>query len=57
MLFYVCMQKRKDGKLYPDLHKTDGRFYLTKEEAEKALQEDEYREFKHVVELEANLVY
>ena len=57
MLFYVCMQKRKDGKIYPDLHKTGGRFYLTKEEAEKALHEDEYGEFKHVVELEANLVY
>ena len=57
MLFYVCMQKRKDGKIYPDLHKTDGSFYLTREEAEEALEEDEYKMFKHVVELEANLVY
>lgn len=23
-LFYVNMQKRRDGRVYPDLHKTDG---------------------------------
>lgn len=35
--FFVVMQKRSDGKVYADLHKTDGRMYLTEEEADSAL--------------------
>ena len=52
--FYVIMQKRKDGKVYADLHKTNHTFYLTEEEAQHALESDPlYREHYHVVELVA----
>ena len=51
--FYVIMQKRKDGKVYADLHKTDGRFYLTEEEAELALKHHPEANHFHVVELVA----
>ena len=55
--FYVIMQKRKDGKVYADLHKTDQRFYLTLEDAEWALEKDTPNpEFFHVVELVAMTV-
>ena len=55
--FYVIMQKRRDGRVYADLHKTDGRFYLTPEEAKRALENDPiYKEFFHVVELVAMTV-
>lgn len=38
--FYVNMQKRKDGKVYADLHKTDHTIYFTPEEAiNKAMKE------------------
>lgn len=53
MLFYVCVYVCKREKMvestipYHALHKTDGRFYLTKEDAEEALHEDEYGELKH----------
>lgn len=36
--FFVVMEKRNDGQAFADLHKTDGRFYLTREEADAALQ-------------------
>lgn len=35
--FFVVMQKRSDGKVYADLHKTDERMYLIEEEADAAL--------------------
>ena len=55
--FYVIMQKRKDGKVYADLHKTDGRFYLTEGEAKRALRTDTPNpEYFHVVELIAMTV-
>jgi hypothetical protein len=36
--FWVIMVKRNDGKVYCDLHKTDGKFYLTEQEAEYELK-------------------
>lgn len=36
--FFVVMQKRTDGKLYDDLHKTDEKIYLNRADAEKAVQ-------------------
>jgi hypothetical protein len=30
--FYVCMMRRRDGEIYPDLHKTDHEIYFTREE-------------------------
>ncbi len=55
--FWVVMTKRKDGKIFADLHKTNGKIYLTKEEAESALQErtEEEQIFWHVVELAAEV--
>jgi hypothetical protein len=35
--FYVIMQKRGDGKVYTDLHKTDEHMYLVESDAEAAL--------------------
>ena len=35
--FFVVMQKRSDGKIYADLHKTDERMYLVEDEADAAL--------------------
>ena len=35
--FFVVMQKRSDGKVYADLHKTDERMYLIGREADVAL--------------------
>lgn len=35
--FFVVMQKRSDGKVYADLHKTDERMYLIEEEADAAI--------------------
>ncbi len=37
--FFVVMQKRSDGKVYADLHKTDGQMYLIEEDADAALME------------------
>lgn len=55
--FYVLMQKRGDKRVYADLHKTEGRFYLTLEEAEWAHKKDcPNPEFFHVVELVAMTV-
>ena len=36
--FFVVMVKRGDGLVYADLHKTDGKIYLTRGEAEAALK-------------------
>ena len=55
--FYVIMLKRKDGKVYADLHKTDGTFYLTEEDARRAWENDPRSpEHFHVVELVAMTV-
>lgn len=51
MEFYVVMQRRQDGVVYPDLHKTDGQFYLTLEDAELALANKPLSSFFHVVKL------
>lgn len=51
--FYVNMQKRADGKVYADLHKTSGVLYHTLEEAQEDLTYDEYRMTKHTVALVA----
>lgn len=56
MTFWVVMQKRRDGKVYVDLHKCLPTMFLLKEEAEQALHADqELAPFRHVVELVAVL--
>ena len=51
-IFYVIMQKRQDGKVYADLHKTNQHIYLTAEDAYEELNNNEhYKEYYHVVEL------
>lgn len=55
--FYVIMQKRRDGMVYADLHKTDHRFYLTPEDAQAAIDADpELASHRRVVELVAMTV-
>lgn len=55
-LFYVNMQKRRDGKVYPDLHKTDERMYFTPEEAQAAIDADpELAPYRHVVPMVADI--
>ena len=54
--FYVNMQKRRDGKVYADLHKTDERIYFNEEEAQTAIDADpEIAPYRHVVKLIAVL--
>jgi hypothetical protein len=36
--FFVIMQKRDDGKVYADLHKSIDKIYLTEEDAREAFQ-------------------
>lgn len=49
-LIYVNMQKRRDGKVYADMHKTDGRIYFTPDEAKAAIDADpELAAYRHVV--------
>jgi hypothetical protein len=38
--FYVIMLKRKDGQVYADLAKSSETIYLTRQEAERALDEE-----------------
>lgn len=52
-LFYTVMQKRVDGKIYPDVHKTDERIYLIREDAELALANMSLGAYFHVVPLVA----
>ena len=55
--FYVIMQKRRAGKVPAALHKTDGSFFLDKDEANRVRESDPiYKEFFHVVELVAMTV-
>ncbi len=50
--FYTNMQKRRDGRVYEDLHKTDRRIYFTAEEAQAAIDADpNTAQFRHVVKL------
>jgi hypothetical protein len=51
--FWVVMQKRDDGKVYADLHKTDERIYQTLEEAEEALVKKPLTSCFQVVEMVA----
>ncbi len=54
--FYVNMVKRKDGKTVLDLGKTDGKIYLTPEEAQAAIDADkETSKSRRVIELTAIL--
>jgi hypothetical protein len=54
--FYVIMQKRRDNKVYADLHKTNQRIYLTIEDAFDELNSSEhYRDYCHIVKLIACL--
>jgi hypothetical protein len=55
-IFYVVMQKRKDGEIYVDLHKTTEKIYLLEEDAENALNELGFiKEHCHIVKLVAYL--
>ena len=55
-IFYVVMQKRKDGEIYVDLHKTTEKIYLSYEDAEDALNELGFiKEHYHIVKLVAYL--
>ena len=50
------MQKRQDGKLYVDLHKTNLIIYLTYEDAAKDFANSEhFKKYCHIVELVACL--
>lgn len=49
------MQKRRDSKIYVDLHKTNQTIYLTKEDAEDDLKNDSDSSYKHIVKLIACL--
>lgn len=53
--FYVVMQKRCDGKIYADLHKTTERIFFFEEDAKREIDniDDEIRNSFHVVELVA----
>ena len=51
--FFVNMSKRKDGKVYADLHKADGRIYFEREVAEQELRQDIWQANKHTGELVA----
>lgn len=49
-LIYVNMQKRGDGEVYTDMHKTDGRIYFTPEDAQRAIDAvPELAKHRHVV--------
>ena len=51
--FFVIMQKRSDGKVYADLHKSCQIVYLTKEDAEVAYDKETtaFRNSFHIVPL------
>lgn len=52
--FYVNMQKRSDGKVYADLHKTDERIYFFEEEARAAIEaHPEVADLRQIVPLVA----
>ena len=50
------MQKRRDGKVYTDLHKTNEIMYLTYEDAVEHFNNSEhYKEYYHIVKILATL--
>jgi len=51
--FFVIMQKRADGKVYADLHKSCEKVYLTEEEAKIAYDKEtlSFRNSFHIVRL------
>ena len=52
--FFVIMQKRDDGKVYADLHKSIDKMYLTEEDAREAFQSEvqwDLRRAFHIVRL------
>lgn len=54
--FFVNMQKRGDGKVYADLHKTDHIIYFTPEDAQAAIDADPVlKPHRHVVRLVADI--
>ena len=55
--FYVIMQKRCDGHVYVDLHKTNQVIYLTLEDVEEAFNEMDKltKPYFHIVNLVASL--
>ena len=54
--FFVNMQKRGDGLVYADLHKSDNYIYFSAEDAQAAIDKDpELKPHRHVVELLAML--
>lgn len=56
--FYVNMVKRSDGKVYADLHKTDGVIYYAHEDAQKAIDSDPTTsDNRHVVFLVADVAH
>ena len=49
-LIYVNMQKRSNGKVYADMHKTDERIYFFPEDAQSAIESDPATApYRHVV--------
>lgn len=47
---YVIMQKRKDGIIYSDMHKTTEKIYFNPEDAEEdRVKDDVLKEHFHVV--------
>ena len=49
-LVFVNMQKRGDGNVYADLHKTDGRIYFSRQEAQAAIDADpDLKPHRHVI--------
>lgn len=54
--FYVNMQKREDGKIYSDLHKTDRMIYFYQDDAQKAIDKDpDLKACRHVVKMIAEV--
>lgn len=54
--FWVIMLKRRDGKVYTDLHKTNQIIYFTYEDALKDFNNSEhYKEYYHIVRMVAYL--
>jgi hypothetical protein len=54
--FYVIMLKRRDQKVYADLHKTNQKIYLEYEDALEDLNNtDHFKEYYHIVKMIATL--
>jgi hypothetical protein len=54
--FYVIMLKRRDQKVYADLHKTNQKIYLEYEDALDDLNNtDHFKEYYHIVKMIATL--